>query len=86
MNIIEKVDLDLYKTIIENKIKNKLGIKSTCKAVLKSGNRCNNFPVKNENTCKKHEKCTNLIKQKKDIIYHNHLPFEKSNNCPLCIK
>ena len=86
MDIINEIDIQSYKTLFENEIKQKLQIKKKCKAKNKNGNPCTNCPVDNEITCKKHKDSKSLVKQKKNIIYHNHLPFEKNDNCPLCVK
>ena len=86
MNIIHEKDIESYKIIFETQIRQKLQIKKKCKAILKNGNRCNNCPIDNTETCKKHENATNLTKQIKHITYHNHLPFEYNDNCPLCVK
>ena len=84
MNIIDEIDIQFYKNIFENKIKEKLHIKKQCKAVLKNGNRCNKCPEDNNITCKKHN--TNTKLKRANIIYHNHLPFEICKNCPLSVK
>ena len=86
MNIIHETDIQLYKNIFEKKIAKKLQIKKKCIALLKNGKTYNNCSVNTVNTCKKHEDSTNLVKEKRHIIYHNHLPFEKNDNCPLCVK
>jgi hypothetical protein len=84
--IVNEKDLDYYKFLFENEIKQKLKIENICKAIQKNGNKYNSCATEDRKTFKKHEKSTKLVKQKKEIIYHNHLPFEKDNNCPLCVK
>jgi len=86
MNAINATDIDSFRNIFEKQIKDKLQIKKQCKALLANGDRCSNCPKYDETTCKIHENSTNLIKPKKTMIYHNHLPFEICDNCPLSVK
>ena len=88
MSFINKSDIEFYKTTFENEILKKLKPKKQSKTVLlKKNQKYNSCPVDNKVTCKKHENNTkNMIKQKKEIIYHNHLPFEENIDCPLCVK
>ena len=74
MNAI--IDIKSFRNIFEKQIKNKLQIKK----------KCNNCSKDDKMTCKMHENSTNLIKTNKNIIYHNHLPFEMCVNCPLSVK
>ena len=58
-----------------------------CKAMTFKDKRCTNKASCNNNTlCKKHK---NYVLQSRKVpsfvIYHNHLPSEKSDNCPRCI-
>ena len=86
MNVINEIDIESFRNIFEKQIKDKLKIKKQCKALLKNGDRCSNCPKDDEMTCKTHENSKKIIKSNKIIIYHNHLPFEKCNNCPLSVK
>ena len=61
--------------------------KNMCRAVTKSNKRCTNKASCHGMTlCKKH-KNFEIVERKAPtfIIYHNHLPHEKSDDCPKCL-
>lgn len=67
-----------------------LKLEVKCMAIKADGKKCTNKAVGDLKVCKKHEKCKNLklVQERKNfscVLYHNHLPNEKSTNCPRCI-
>ena len=75
-------ELDLYLKDLTLNVK--------CIAIKANGNRCTNNAVCDSKVCKRHKKSKHvkLVQERKNfscVVYHNHLPNEKSNNCPRCI-
>jgi hypothetical protein len=83
--------LKVVKEYIENELERyvkQLNLEKRCLATQANGKRCKN-KVKdhNKNVCKKHENCT-VVQERKNfscVLYHNHLPNEKSLDCPRCL-
>ena len=82
--MISVTDIENLKQYIENSLMKKINPKRICKAKISSGKQCSRVSCNVNNTCKIHTNSTNFIKQKKIVTYHNHLPFEKVDDCPIC--
>ena len=80
-------ELTVIKYLIEGMLYNQVKPKKRCKVHLSNGKRCSfQATCNNDQTCKKHENNLDKVKIFKNVIYHNHLPFEIGFNCALCEK
>jgi hypothetical protein len=80
-------ELDIFKELVESFIFQNIKPQHKCRFKLSDGKRCSfNATCNDGKTCKKHEKNINSIKIKKEVLYHNHMPFEIGINCALCEK
>ena len=65
--IVNEKDLDYYKFLFENEIKQKLKIENICKAIQKNGNKYNSCATEDRKTFKKHENLTNIRQEPKRL-------------------
>ena len=83
--IINDAELETIKVYIQNYLEKSIKPVKHCKAKLKNGKQCSHKATDGCDTCKKHTD-SKLVDKKimKDVVYHDHLPFETSNTCVLC--
>lgn len=84
MTIINDSELENIKNYFETSLKSKINPCKHCKAKLKTGKQCSHKAEEGFITCKKHRETTNFVRDKKHILYHDHLPYETSSTCILC--
>lgn len=83
--IVNYTELEIIKDYIQKCLEKSINPVKHCKAKLKNGKQCSHKATDGCETCKKHSKSTLMNKKiMKDIVYHDHLPFETSTTCALC--
>ena len=82
--IVNNDEMLSFKTFIETCLKKYINPTKSCRAKLKSGKQCSHKAEIEFNTCKKHRNVKCVEKVIKNVVYHDHLPFEQSTTCVLC--
>ena len=83
--VINDTELETVKNYIQTYLEMSIKPLKLCKAKLKNGKQCSHKATDGCETCKKHIN-SKLVEKKilKDVVYHDHLPFETSTTCVLC--
>ena len=85
MNLVDQNELCNIKEFFQNQLLCKLRIQKQCRAKTQQGTRCTRKVNSDKSMCKIHTNSSNIVLNPKVIVYHNHLPFEKSDDCPMCL-